>query len=274
MDTVSSNYPGEIGMALTTVVLIGVAFYITQSVMNLTNTLQSRYIEVLPYTLASEEKQVIIQQDITKDSNAKPILMSENERTGIEFAYSFYLYVLEKTFESGEKVLKSVFYKGYDSKPWPLLAPGVFMLGSTNTMRIIFNSYNEAYNYIDIDNIPIKKYVHVVLNFKKLGLEVYINGKLAKKLSFSDTLPYINYGNLVIFSTKIISVNRGGGDRENIQFQGAITGRVSNIIYTRYALSYIEIQNFLNKGPSNNVKSSVPEKPPYLANSWWTNQSA
>jgi hypothetical protein len=121
--------------------------------MNLTNTLQSRYIEVLPYTLSSEERQVIIQQDINKDPNAKPILMSENERTGIEFAYSFYLYVLEKTFDSGEKVLKSVFYKGYDSTPWPLLAPGVFMLGSTNTMRIVFNSYNEAYNYIDIDNM-------------------------------------------------------------------------------------------------------------------------
>lgn len=273
MDTVSSNYPGEIGMALTTVVLIGVAFYITQSVMNLTNTLQSRYIEVLPYTLSSEERQVIIQQDINKDPNAKPILMSENERTGIEFAYSFYLYVLEQTFDSGEKVLKSVFYKGYDSKPWPLLAPGVFMLGSTNTMRIVFNSYNDAYNYIDIDNIPVKKYVHVVLNFRKLGLEVYINGKLAKKLSFSDTLPYINYGNLVIFSKATQVVTRGG-DYENIEFRGSISGRVSNIIYTRYALSYVEIQNFLNKGPSNNVQSSVPEKPPYLANSWWTNQSA
>lgn len=271
MDVGSSNIPGEVGISMVIVVLIGVTFYVSQYVMKISNTLQSRYLEVLPYTLSSEDKKVIIQQDIKKDVNAKPILLSENERTGIEFSYSFYLYVLEKTFEEGTKTLKCIFYKGYDDKPWPLLAPGVFMLGNTNTMRIVYNSYDNAYNYVDIENIPVKKYVHVVLNFKKLALEVYINGKLAKKLNFNDTLPFFNYGNLVIFNPKIMDVQIQNGER--IQFNGSIVGRISNIIYTRYALSYNEIQNFLNKGPSKQMKTTEPEKPPYLANSWWTNQS-
>lgn len=270
MDTGTGNVSGEVGISMVIVVLIGVTFYISQTVMKVSDTLQSRYIEVLPYTLSSEDKKLIIQQDISKDVNAKPILLSENERTGIEFAYSFYLYILEKTFEKGTKTLKSVFYKGYDDKPWPLLAPGVFMLGSTNTMRIVFNSYDNAYNYVDIENIPVKKYVHVVLNFKKLALEVYINGRLAKKLNFNDTLPYFNYGNLVIFNPKETSVQIQNGER--IEFDGSIVGRVSNIIYTRYALSFSEIQSFLNKGPSKQMRTTEPEKPPYLANSWWTDQ--
>lgn len=275
MDAVSNKLPGEVGIAMVMVVLIGVTFYVSQSVIKISNTLQSRYLEVLPYTLSSEDKKLVIQQDIKKDPNAKPILMSENERTGIEFAYSFYLYVLEQTFQDpvpSSNSLKCVFYKGYDDKPWPLLAPGVFMLGSTNTMRIIFNSYDKAYNYVDIENIPVKKYVHVVLNFKKLGLEVYINGRLAKKLNFNDTLPYVNYGNLVLFNPKVQSVTISTS--QSVTFNGSISGRVSNIVYTRYALSYNEIQNFLNKGPSKQMRTTEPEKPPYLANSWWTNQSA
>lgn len=271
MDRGSTNIPGEVGISMVIVVLIGVTFYVSQYVMKISDTLQSRYLEILPYTLSSEDRKLIIQQDIKKDVNAKPILMSENERTGIEFAYSFYLYVLESTFEEGTKTLKCVFYKGYDNKPWPLLAPGVFMLGNTNTMRIVFNSYDSAYNYIDIENIPIKKYVHFVLNFKKLALEVYVNGRLAKKLNFNDTLPHMNYGNLVIFNPIVHTTRINNG--ETINFGGSISGRISNIVYTRYALSFNEIQSFLNKGASKQMKTTDPEKPPYLANSWWTNQN-
>ena len=269
MDTV--NFPGEIGLGIGVVVLTGAAFYIVQSVFNMATTVQNRYVEVLPFTVSSDDKQFIIQQDVNKYPDAKPILPSDNERTGIEFSYSFWLAVNESTFD-GSDVLHNVFYRGYDNNPWPLMAPGVFIKGDTNTMRVVYGSYSNPYNYVDIENIPIGKYFHVVLNFQKLALEVHINGKMVKKLSFENSLPYSNYGNINVFNSTTKDVRIP--NVTNISYRGAISGKLSNLFYTRYALSYNEIQNFYNKGPSDNVKAATPiEKPPYLSSDWYTTQT-
>jgi len=270
MDSV--NYPGEIGLGLGAILLSGCAFFIIQSVLSVSTTVQNRYVELLPYTVSSEDKQITLQQDTTKFSDAKPILPSENEKTGIEFSYSFYLVVNESTFD-GSDVLHNVFYKGYNNRQWPLLAPGVYIKGDTNTMRIIFSSFSNAYNYVDVENIPVNKWYHVVLNFQNLFLEVHINGKLTKKLSFEDSLPYINYGNITIFSNNLISVKRPPSGTL-IFSDVCATGKLSNLVYTRYALSYNEIQGLYKKGPSSTIKSSATtETPPYFADSWYSSQT-
>ena len=58
----------------------------------------------------------------------------------------------------------------------------------------------------------------------------------------------------------------------SIRFVGAINGQISNLMYTRYALSFGEIENLLNKGASNVIKQTTKETPPYLADSWWSDQ--
>lgn len=268
----TTNYPSEIGIGFMTVLLSGSIFFIIQSAFNMTTTVQNRYIELLPYTISSEDKQVTLQQDTNKYSDAKPILPSDNERTGIEFSYSFYLVVNESTFD-GSDVLHNVFYKGYDNRQWPLLAPGVYIKGDNNTMRIIMNSFSDAYYHLDIDNIPVNKWFHVVLNFKKLALEVHINGKLTKKLPFEDSLPYLNYGNITIFSNNLIQVNRPPSGAM-VFSDVCATGKLSNLVYTRYSLSYNEIQGLYNKGPSSTIKSpSSVETPPYFADSWYSSQT-
>jgi hypothetical protein len=261
----STNFPGEIALGLGIVTLAGSAFYTVQSVFNMATSIQNRYLELLPYTLSSEKSEIIVQDP--KVSNAKTILPSENERTGMEFAYSFYLIVNENTFDREEK-LHCVFYKGHDNRTWPLLSPGVFVLGNTNTLRVIYGSFNDAYKYIDIENIPVGKWFHVVLNYQKNALEVHINGRLVKKLLFDDALPYNNYGNINIFTNTTTTVNLPHG--RNIRFEGSINGKLSNLIYTRYALSFKEIKSFYDKGPSSNTKViSSDEVPPYLADTWW-----
>lgn len=266
METI--NFPGEIALGVGITILTGAAFYIVSSVLNMNETIQNRYVDVLPYTVNSEDRQFIIQQDNTKYADAKPILPSDNERTGIEFSYSFWLVVNESTFD-GSDVLHNVFYKGYDNNPWPLMAPGVYIKGDTNTMRIVYSSYVNPYNYVDVENIPVGKYFHIVLNFQKLGLEVHINGKMVKKLSFENSLPYSNYGNINVFNNTVKSVNIPNSRR--VDYHGAISGKLSNLIYTRYALSSGEIQNIYNKGPSSVVKTAAAiETPPYLSSDWYT----
>jgi hypothetical protein len=262
------NFPGEIGLGLGTVILTGVAFYIVQSVFNMSQTVQNRYIDILPYTALSDDSQLIIQQDINTYPDAKPILASDNERTGIEFAYSFWVAVNETTF-NGQDVLRNVFYKGYDNNPWPLMAPGVFIKGDTNTMRIVYSSFSDSYNHIDIENIPVNKWFHVVLNFQKSALEIHINGKMVNKLPFESSLPYSNYGNINVFNNVTKTVNIP--NNRVVAYQGSISGKISNLLYTRYAVSYNEIQTFYSKGPSTIVKTtSSTEKPPYLSSDWYT----
>jgi hypothetical protein len=268
----STNYPGEIGLGLLTVLLSGSLFFVVNSVLNMSSNVQNRYLELIPYTVSSEDKQITLQQDTSKFSDAQPILPSENEKTGIEFSYSFYLVINESTFD-GSDVLHNVFYKGYDNRQWPLLAPGVYIKGDTNTMRIIMSSFSDAYYHLDIENIPVNKWFHVVLNFKNLALEVYVNGQLTKKLSFEESLPYFNYGNITIFSNNLIQVNRPTYGQPIVFSDTCATGKLSNLIYTRYALSYNEIQNLYKKGASNNVKSlSKTETPPYFSDSWYSSQ--
>jgi hypothetical protein len=43
---------------------------------------------------------------------------------------------------------------------------------------------------------------------------------------------------------------------------------MSEFIYTRYALSFTEIQSLLNKGLSKQVKAVTMELPPYMADTW------
>lgn len=262
----SENFPGEIVLGIGVFALAGAAFYSAQSVFNMATTLQSRYLELIPYTITSDKQQTI-PQDSTKYSNAKPILPSDNERTGIEFSYSFYLLVNENTFE-GQDTLHSVFYKGHENKPWPLLSPGVFVKGDSNTLRVVLGSFSDAYKYIDIENIPINKWFHVVLNYQKNALEVHINGKMVKKLSFEDALPYMNYGNINIFNNSVQTINLP--NNRNIRFNGSINGKLSNLIYTRYALSFSEIKSLYEKGPSSTTQVVTNDQlPPYLADSWW-----
>lgn len=260
--------PSEVMLGLGIVLVTGASFFIVQSVFDMANTIQNRYIELLPRTASSDDKQLVFEQNVSKRADAKPILPSDNERTGMEFAYTFYLMVDESNFD-GSDVLHPVFYKGYSNTIWPLQSPGVFIKGDTNTMRIVMSSFSDAYNHVDIENIPIGKWFHVVLNFQKLALDVYINGKIVKKLKFNDTLPYTNYQNLIVFPN-ITPMDVTRPNLPTIHYSTSVKGKISNLFYTRYGLSIREIQDFYSKGPSNIVVTpKSAETPPYFADSWW-----
>ena len=226
--------------------------------------------ELVPETVTAEDEMITIIQN-PLDKKSKTIPVSDNERTGVEFTYSFYLYVNPSTF-SGKDVLKHVFHKGYQV-PFPLMGPGVFIKGDTNAMRVVMNTYKNPYTYLDIENIPVRKWFHCVVLCRKNSLEVYINGNLRKKLAFEGTLPYQNFQNLILFDDNInmtLYKSQYVTLKENIVFEKAFRGNLSNLVYLPYAASFTEIQGLMNLGVSSQTRKKTADTPPYLVDTYWT----
>jgi hypothetical protein len=164
-----------------------------------------------------------------------------------------------------------VFHKGYGCQ-YPLLGPGVYMHNNKNTMRVYMNTFSGWNKHVDIENFPIKKWVHVVLMTEDNGLNVFINGNIAKRLSFEKSVPYQNFQSIHVFSQRRITVPKRvpSVGEEGFDVYGAMKGMVSRLIYFNYALSYTEINGLLNEGPSNKMDSASMDKPPYLGDDWWT----
>ena len=218
------------------------------------------------------------------NSSSKTLVLSENQLTGIEFSYSTFIYISEDTDDNTEG-WKTVFYKGYETGPFPLCGPGVFVSSKSETnggpvLRVVMNTYDSWYNTIDVKQIPFNKWFHLALVLRNNAMEVYVNGNLATKRVFNGTLPYQNYQPLHIFpsakttegtfssteSRKVKGIPAG----DNFIVRGKMSGYISNLFYFSYALSYSEIQSNLSIGPSSQFDQGSMDKPPYLIDSWWT----
>ena len=249
-------------------------FWGVESIYGSIVRMQNRYIEVLPNTYSSENKSYVIRQNPSQ-KDSKPLYLSSNERTGIEFSYSFFIYINSSTFRT-EEGLCHVFHKGY-SKQFPLLGPGVYVHSNTNCLRVYMNSFSNWNKFVDVENMPVKKWVHVVVMCRKSAIEVYINGNLAKKMRFDgESVPYQNFGDLYAFSQRRVVVPSTVPSVGNAPFNvfGAFNGMLSRLNYFPYAMSYSEIRSAMNIGPSTKIEASSSEIPPYLIDSWWTSTGA
>lgn len=217
---------------------------------------------IIPHTKNAKHT-VIISQD-PESINYIPIARSDNEE-GIELAYSFWTLILDFDYKNGE--WKHIFHKG-NSTSYPNRAPGVWLHPNENKMRIYMNTFDNILEYVDIDDIPIKKWfcTTIVLQNSKSHsdktkdveptnaashiLDVYINGNL-KKSKLLTSIPRQNNGDLW--------VNLFGG----------FSGYVSRLQYHSYAPDYKEIETYLKNGPSEMTAQDTGEMPPYLDDKWW-----
>jgi hypothetical protein len=271
----SSSSSGEVITGIAIVTIIFVMIFTIEVIYKSILDSRHRFQTLLDYTASSDDMTITIRQNASKYPDAKPIGLSMNERTGIEFSYSFYVFALATTFD-GNANFKHVFHKGY-AFPWPLMGPGVFFRGDENTMRVVMNTYKNPYVYADIKNMPVQKWVHVVLNCVKGGLDIFINGNLASRIPFTDTLPYQNFQDVILFSNvNSNSLGQAGTPTalgsETLPLGGSFNGYLSSLKYARYALSVNEIQALMNAGPSPKKAEKVMERPPYLADDWWAGQ--
>jgi len=266
----SPSAVSQILISLAIVVIIYIVFGMMESIYNYMNRMAQYRTEIMPMSYATEDKTYTVVQNPNEPS-ALPTNLSNNERTGPEFTYSFFMIAHASTFRQEEGLLH-IFHKGNPNQ-WPLLGPGVYMCANTNTLRVYMNTYKTWNNCVDVENIPVGKWVHVAIVCKAGHLEVFVNGNLSKRMGFDGFAPYQNYGNIICFSQRRIEIPKTVPSLNGGTFSvfGAMKGVVSRIIYFSYALSYTEINAMMAQGPSKTFASSANGMlAPYLADSWWT----
>jgi len=199
-----------------------------------------------------------ISQD-PNNSKSIPILRSNNETEGLEFTWSFWIYIesLPDTVSEGKPNTKKqgIFSKG-DGKVNN--GPGVY-LGtdlSNAALHIIMDTVvsGDTNNTIKINNIPLKNWVHVAIRCEQTTLDVYVNGVIASRLTLSN-LPKQNYNDVIIAP------------------QGGFNGKLSNLRYYSHALNIFEINYVVYGGPNKSLISSTRSSgsgASYLSRSWYS----
>ena len=271
----SGAQPGiipQVLFALALVVVLYLVLLFVEIIYKYINRLSMNRTKLLPYTYNTEDKAINITQD-PNVKGSKPVNLSDNERSGVEFSYTFYLNVSPAAFRQ-EYGLNHIFHKGFSSQ-FPLLAPGVYMRSDTNTLRIYMNTYKTWNNYVEVENNPVSKWVHVAIVCSENSLEVYINGNLAKKLPFDGFAPYQNFEDICCFSQRRITMKHSivpSTDENGFDVFGCMKGQLSRLNYFSYALCYAEINQLMNEGPNSKMDSAMTNTniPPYLDDTWWS----
>ena len=196
-------------------------------------------------------KQKIILQDPKLDES-KTVIPSENETNGIEFTYSWWMRIDDWSYKYGQ--WKHVLHKGNHSS-WPLRAPGVFIHPTTNKLRVYMNTYSQISEWVDVENIPLKKWFNVAVSLRQRNLDIFINGNLVKRHVLTG-LPKQNYSDVYINSF------RGYG------------GLISNVRYFNHYLSFSELNDIISTGPSSVMENDNDNSnPPYLSYNWCANSA-
>lgn len=188
---------------------------------------------------------------------------STNEREGLEFTWSCWVNVGDTTFQNNKKY-HCIFFKGTtgdqneDGLNTPNNGPGLY-LSNKNELVVVMNTFETINEQILIPNLPLNKWIHVLLRCEGKQLDVYINGQVSKS-HLLHGVPLQNNG----------AVNVGAN--------GGFDGYLSNLWYYNSALNIGEIQNILNMGPNtklldtNNLLNSILPTPDknYLSMRWYT----
>lgn len=208
--------------------------------------------------MVDAKKMIVVTQDPSIKGSI-PVIRSVNQNDGIEFTWSVWINIDD--FQYKENEYKHVFHKGNDSidfiqKPaglnFPNNAPGLYIAPYTNNLVIIMNTFNQINEEIIVEDIPINKWISVIMKCDGNKLDVYINGTLSRRHIFSS-VPKQNYGDVYV------------------AMNGGFSGYISELRYFSSAIGTTEIQGIVNEGPNLNMKSKdlTKTKPHYLSTKWY-----
>jgi hypothetical protein len=201
-------------------------------------------------------KQMIIFPQDPNTSGAKTITRSVNARDGIEFTWSSWVFIDNLQYNAGK--YKHVFHKGNDQVSstglnFPNNAPGLYIAPNTNAFIIVMNTYDTINEEVVIPDIPMNKWISVIIRCQNKTLDVYINGTIARSVQLVG-VPKQNYGDVFV------------------GMNGGFSGYVSNLWYYNYALGTASIQDIVHNGPNTKMVGSNAmnmKNPNYLSLRWY-----
>ena len=206
-----------------------------------------------------DARQLIVVPQDPSVKGAKPILRSVNQQEGLEFAWVCWVYIEDLEYKKGQ--FKHVFHKGSDrihhdgdmaGLSQPNNAPGLYIAPDTNELVVVMNTFDTINEKISISDIPMKKWVCVVIQCSGRNLDVFINGTLARRHVLAS-VPKQNYGDVYV------------------GMNGGFSGYVSALQYFDHALGMAKIQSIVNGGPNLKMKAGdlTKTKPKYLSSRWF-----
>jgi hypothetical protein len=208
---------------------------------------------VIPGMIDANHMKIIPQNPAL--SNAIPILRSVNQEDGIEFTWSVWTFIKNL---SPENRYKHIFHKGNDmagqdlGMNFPNNAPGLYIAPNINNMIVVMNTFETIKEEIIIEDIPMNKWINVIIRVENHNLDVYINGVIVKRHELAS-VPKQNYGDVYV------SAN------------GGYNGYTSDLRYWNYALNIREIQSIVDKGPNLSMSEKImtESEPRYFSLRWF-----
>lgn len=211
-----------------------------------------------------------VSSTISQDPNNKSsitILRSENEKDGIEFTWSVWLYL--NGFQDSSSY-HHVFNKGnvststptgnFPGTTTPNNAPGLYINPNYDGFRVIMNSFNNPYQeVIEVTDLPMTKWINIVIRVQDKNCDIYVNGRLVKRRVMTEVVKQ-NY------------------DDVHVSLNGGFSGYLSNLTYYNRSISITEIQDIISVGPNLKPVSKALDltdsKPRYLSNRWFYDQTS
>ena len=189
--------------------------------------------------MINAKQMLIIPQDPSVNG-ANTILRSVNEDGGIEFTWSVWMLIDDLQYMAGQ--YRHVFHKGNDTIAktglnFPNNAPGLYISPNTNALTVIMNTFDVINEEITISDIPLNKWLNVIIRCKNKTIDVYINGVVTKSVKLLG-VPKQNYGDIYA------AMNNG------------FSGFISDLAYYNYALGTTQINKIMEKGPNTKMSSA------------------
>lgn len=190
-----------------------------------------------------------------------PVLRSDNQDDGLEFTWSVWMWVKTPPLNSDSTArpnqYKHVFSKGNDDIgtdgiATPNNAPGLYISPNYRDLVVVMNTFDIIREQIVIQDIPIEKWINIIIRCNQRTVDVFINGTLTKSYHLKG-VPKQNYDNVYI------------------GLNGGFNGQVSLLQYFASAIGTNQIQGIVNKGPNltQASKAITNKKADYLSFRWF-----
>jgi hypothetical protein len=205
-----------------------------------------------------DAKQMIIFPQDPNNNGSVTIYRSINASQGLEFSWSVWIFINDIQNNAG--IYKHIFSKGNSNLTKnglisPNNAPGLYIAPNTNSLVVKMNTFNVNDDEIVIPDIPINKWVNVIIRCENTKLDIYINGTVTRSINLVG-VPKQNYGDVYV------------------AMNGGFDGYVSNLWYYNYSLGTAAIQRIVENGPntrmigSNGINDKMRD---YLSLRWYFN---